>query len=197
MVANKIFHKKIEDGNTVQQIGFSDQVTFGDVVRFSTRYRVAKSFEGVILKDFSKATVDGYNALFRLFLSWSAFEQLLKITGAKQSDEEVARLFDSHESQKLCDSIRKYDKNNTLYLFIISQVNNSHKVEIEKHFAGREINSSYLASAIRHIFVHGQLTPHTNNTNPKSLVKICDKMSYFLLQVMNSEFDNIVTRANV
>lgn len=197
LTENKLFHNSIRNGKTVQQMGFSDKVSLNDVVRFASRYRVAKSFKGILLEGFSEATMKGYNALFKLFLSWSAFEQLLKITGLKQVDEEIAHLFDSYRSKDLCDLIRKYDKNNAFYSFIISQVNNAHKAEIEKYFTEQELNSSYLASAIRHIFAHGQLTPHANNTKPKDVIKICDAISEFLLQIMDKEFTNRITKADI
>lgn len=181
LTANKVFHYNIRNGKNVQQMGFSDKVYFSDVICFSSRYRVAKSFKGIILEGFGAVTLEGYNALFRLFLSWSTFEQLLKITGLKQTDAAIALLFDNYDSQQLCNLIKIYDTNNALYSFISSQVNNSHRIEIEKHFAGKELNSSYLAFAIRHIFAHGQLTPHINNANPKNVAKICEAISFFFV----------------
>jgi hypothetical protein len=101
-------------------------------------------------------------------------------------------LFDEHNAEELCKKIRKHDKDKAFYLFLSSQVNNSHKSEIEKLFGGKKLNASYLASAIRHIFAHGKLTPHANKSYPKRVVDMCDLISEFLLNLVDSEFSKRV-----
>ena len=188
LTARKKFHDAIKAGKTVQELDFSTLVSFEDVVRFCSRYRVAKSFKGVILEDFNHKTVEGYNALFKLFLAWSAFEQFLKLMGLPQNHTEIKQLFDEYDATTLCNKIKQYDKKDNFYLFLLSQVNGSHRVEIEKLLKGKALNSSYLASAIRHIFAHGQLTPHANKSRPRNVMRICDAISEFLLQIMDAEF---------
>jgi hypothetical protein len=78
---------------------------------------------------------------------------------------------------------------------ILTQTNSAHKAQIEKHFKGEDLNSSYLASAIRHIFAHGKLTPHANTSKPRNVVKICNAISDFLLLLMDTEFSNKVRPA--
>jgi hypothetical protein len=66
----------VREGRAPADIGLTCQQSA--LNRFSARYRVAHAFEGITMRGFSPATVDGYSALFRLFLTWSAFEQYLK-----------------------------------------------------------------------------------------------------------------------
>ncbi len=83
---------------------------------------------------------------------------------------------------------QKNDKVKAFYSFILSRLNNTHKAEIEKFFGDQELNSSYLASAVRHIFAHGKLSPHANHSQPKNTSKICDAISEFLLNIVDLEF---------
>jgi hypothetical protein len=182
------FYDAVRDGKTVQDMGFSDSVTRDDISRFATRYRVAKSFRGVLLEDFTQETIDGYTALFRLFLAWSAFEQLLELVGLQQRHEDTKKLFDTYDAPSLCQKLKSHDKDDTFFSFIQSQTNKVHHAEIEKHFKNQELNSSYLASAIRHIFAHGKLTPNANRSRPKKVVAMCDEITDFLLFIIDAEF---------
>lgn len=47
----------------------------GDVNRFGARFRLAKAFRGLNLEGYSSNTASGYDALTRVLLTWSAFEQ--------------------------------------------------------------------------------------------------------------------------
>lgn len=186
--STKIFFAALRSGKKPDDLGFSPKATKGDISRFISRYRVAEAFKGISLEGFSRVTTDGYSALLKLFLVWSSFEQFLDIVGWKQKDEIVKDLFDRHGADILCEQIRKYDRRNKFYLFVSSQVNDTHKSEIDKLFQDRELNSSYLASAIRHIFAHGKLTPHANKTYPQSAIAICNLISEFLLHLIDAEF---------
>jgi hypothetical protein len=188
LTSYKEFHDLLKIGKKPSELGCFKNISNADIIRFASRYRVAKSFKGVLLEDFSSETTDGYSGLFQLFLSWSTFEQFLMISGLKQNDNDIRELFDKYNAANLCDEIRAFDKGNVFYSFILSKVNNSHKSEIEKLFADKPLNSSYLASGIRHIFAHGLLTPHANGSQPKNVVKICKLISDFLLNIVDSEF---------
>lgn len=185
-------------GRTIQELGFSVEAEFKDVVRFASRYRVANSFKGVDLEGFSEKTIHGYNALFKLFLSWSAFEQWLKLVGLTNSDFKTKKLFDLYGASSLCEAIKEYDKGDAFYSFLLENVTKGkHREEIRKYLQGRDMNGSYLASAIRHIFAHGLLTPHARKAQPHNVAKICDEISTFLLGIMDSEFTKSVEGVNL
>ena len=57
-----------------------------DVNRFGARYRLASAFKGLNLGGYSDTTAQGYDALTRVTLAWSAFEALLKATGRTRHD---------------------------------------------------------------------------------------------------------------
>lgn len=191
LTSYKEFHDLLRLGKTPSDLGFSNSISAGDIIRFASRYKAAKSFQGIILEGFTSETTHGYSGLFKLFLCWSTFEQFLEICGLKQ--KQTTDLFDAYNAAALCEEIKAFDKGTAFYSFILSKVDKYHKSEIEKLFANQPLNSSYLASGIRHIFAHGYLSPHANGSQPKNVVKICNLISDFLLNIIDLEFSKQIS----
>jgi hypothetical protein len=164
-----------------------------DTFRFCQRYRVSKSFEGIQLAGYSPATTTGYSGLFKILLTWSAFETYLKISGQSQSG--CNALVASYDPEAAVEKIRAIDKGGKFYLFLAGQVNPKHQQELLKYFQEKPFNITYLASAVRHIFAHGSLTAHSNQTNPGTIKQIANVLRDFLLFVVDSEFTKHVDRA--
>lgn len=186
LTSYKEFHDLLRLGKKPLDLGFADNINAGDIVRFASRYRAAKSCQGVILEGFTDKTADGYSGLVKLMMCWSTFEQFLEIRGLNQQDSK--QLFDAYNAVNLCEQIRSYDSKKAFYSFIYERVKKSHKNEIDKLFANEDLNSSFLVSGIRHIFVHGYLTPHANGSQAKNVVKICYIISDFVLNIIDLEF---------
>jgi hypothetical protein len=171
-------------GPPPRAFGFLDDT--GEVNRFAARYRLARSFSSVTFDSYSSVTISGYEGLLRLFFVWSAFEQFLKITKRKQSSIESD--LHRYDTRKLLQLLRTADPGNRFLLFVHDRTNQSHKKHLKSYFTGQECNVTYLASAIRHVFVHGSLTPSADQTPPGNVKRICDLLSKFLLSVMDKEF---------
>ena len=60
-----------------------------DVNRFGARYRLARAFKGLDLDGYSVETKIGYEALTKVTLHWSAFEQLKKSINMEDTRELV------------------------------------------------------------------------------------------------------------
>lgn len=157
-----------------------------DVNRFSARFRAAACYRGVILEGYSEATAQGYSALCRILFTWSAFESFLKITNQKQVD--MRNCFEQYGGINVAASIKATDVDNIFYSFIYERVNPAHKSELDNYFNDDPCNIGYLASAIRHIFAHGWLTPNANQVDPRIAVSVCNQLCEFLILVMDSEF---------
>jgi len=166
------------------QFGF--QGSNGDVNRFGARFRAAAKFEGVLLGGYAQSTIAGYSALCRVLFVWSAFESFMSICGLEQRT--VGPLLDRHGALAVANDIRASDKGNAFYQFIQERVNAAHRTELQNYFNQDPCNVAYLASAIRHIFAHGSLTPNANQVEPATVVIVCNKLSDFLLRVMDREF---------
>ena len=66
-----------EQGDRVICLGFVG--TKFDFYRFANRFRLAAAFRGMRLDGFSEETVFGYDALTRVFFTWSAFERYAEL----------------------------------------------------------------------------------------------------------------------
>lgn len=169
---------------------FSFAAPAGDVSRFAARYRAAYCFQGITLDGYSQSTADGYGALTRVMFTWSAFETLLKIKGKHPKD--AATALERHGAKDLLAQIQALDKENKFYKFIYERVNDRHQKQLDNYFNGDPCNIAYLASAIRHIFAHGWLSPNADAVEPKAVVEICNLLCEFFLTFMDDEFSRIV-----
>ena len=186
------FRRLNKAGKTGLDLGFV--LPNDDTFRFCQRYRVAKSFESVVLSGYSAATSAGYSALFQILLTWSAFERFLKISGRTQN--RCGPLLAPYDPEDRVESIRAIDVGGNFYLFLAGQVDNkAHHEQLAKYLREEPFNITYLASAVRHIFAHGSLTAHANHTKPARIKQISKILCDFLLKVMDAEFTKHVDKA--
>jgi hypothetical protein len=159
----------------------------GDINRFGARYRVANAYKGVELRGYSGTTNQGYVELFRIMLVWSAFELFMDVVIAtKQAD--LTPIFVKHGLADIQAKIRAIDVNDLLFKFIYGRVKKQHKDELDNYFKDDPCNVAYLASAIRHVFAHGDLTPNSGGAEPEVVAEICRLISSSLMKMMNDEF---------
>ena len=170
--------------------GFRDNQ--GDINRFAARFRAANKFRGIVLEGYREDTANGYSALCQVMFTWSAFETFEKIAKLNRSD--ISEELEHFGAIEVLNQIRVIDKDNKFYQFIYERVNDRHKKELDSYFNQDSCNIIYLASAIRHIFAHGWLSPHANQADPKVVDRICHILSQFLLDFMDREFSSRVDK---
>ena len=177
------------DGHLAQNAGFA--VGNDEVFRFCNRYKVARAFRGIALEGYKATTVDGYSGLFRVMLMWSAFERFLKVVGQEQKTCQT--LLVVHEPRKFVDAVRNADTGARLFSFVRERTDNKTTKEQLDFFLGDlEFNPTYLASALRHIFAHGWLTPHAGGTDPEAVSRVCGFVFDFHMNVIDREFSRLV-----
>jgi hypothetical protein len=174
---------------SAENVGFP--VATGDLNRFASRYRLARSFKAISLADYTQSTVSGYGALFRVFLVWSAFELFLPVVGCTQQASDG--LIAPYDPKLVASKIVSLDPERRFYGFIYKRANIRHRAHVKACFTGASFNPTYLASAIRHIFAHGYLSPSVGEADPEAVCGICSALCDFLFQVMDTEFEK---RAN-
>ncbi|HSI21414.1 MAG TPA: hypothetical protein VK959_00200 [Methylophilaceae bacterium] len=92
----------------------------------------------------------------------------------------------------LLKAVRTTDSGDRFYKFIYDRVNDQHKQELDLYFKDDPCNVAYLASAIRHIFAHGWLTPSAGGGDAAQAVLICDMISEFVLSFLDHSFSNSI-----
>lgn len=170
------------------QFGFAADT--GDVNRFAARFRAAACFRGVTFDGYTAATAAGYSAFCRLLFTWSAFESFLHICSLDKRT--IGPTLDAHGALDAIARIRRSDAGDLFYRFIYDRVNAAHRRELDNFLRDDPCNVGYLASAIRHIFVHGSLTPNANQVDPESVSTVCNILCDFLIDVMDQEFGSHV-----
>lgn len=162
----------------------------GELNRFQSRYRLAKSFQGVTLDTYTNTTVAGYSALFRVFLSWTAFEKLLEVLGFAR--EQTVALIEPYDPRDIANAIREVPDHQGFLQFVRERVNPTHQTHIKCFLRDQPCDITYIASGIRHIFAHGTLTPHAGSASADPAKATCDLLCEFLFRVMDEEFGNRV-----
>lgn len=159
--------------------------------RFNARFRAATS--GIEVKGYrDESTGDGYSALLKIVLVWSAYEYFLECFDLNQNDS--GQLVEKSNATKQQQDIRNLDVGDKFFNFIKSKVNARHKRELESYFDGSPCNLVYLASAIRHAFTHGALTPNVDGVEARIVRDICVMLSETLLRIMDNKFTEFIRK---
>lgn len=168
--------------------------SFGNLARWSARFRFAKSFKALDLGDAysSSDTPQLYSAITRIFLVYSAFETYCRIIGLNPSNESQIKLLQDSQSQlEVIKIIRNLDPDYVVPKFLSRHLTGSNLKQMMCNFQnGEDINVSCLARCIRHVFAHGILTANSTGLSPKRFNEVSQVISDFLLNCMDCDFDN-------
>ena len=156
------------------------------VNRFHARYKFARSFKGIQLEGYSASTVNGYSALMRASLHWTAFELFKQAIHIKDTrDLIVLYPFDSHLT-----AIRSCVSNKPFFNVIRGHLKDTkQRAQIEAFSKGENISPLVLGKALRHIFLHGSLTPNAAGAAPSEVEIICEELCKYMVEVMDGEFE--------
>jgi hypothetical protein len=183
-----LFNDLIRSGHKPARMGLRG--TAGDVTRLSYRVRVAKAFRGLKLEGVAPRTTRGYDAFMKVFLTHSALEQYLTVTGQELKDIEAV-----HKSYLSADLIAEFfdsDRDGKLFEFLHRRLNRHLQERLTACKEKRCFNVGVISASIRHIFAHGHLAANANGINPDRVYHICQKLSDFLLEYIDSDFEHRV-----
>jgi hypothetical protein len=159
--------------------------------RFVYRYRLARSFDQIIAGGIGR-TLKGYNAIFKVFLTYTAYEQLLKgayglrIFGVKSVKNN--RIINEGIAAKL-------RSNNNLINVLIEYSNDGILVGQLVAFRNATNNDiTCVAYAIRNIFAHGDLTSTAIGLALKSQRTTLLDLADFLLDYCDLTFTKCVEK---
>lgn len=171
---------------------------FGQLARWSARFRLAKSFRAIDLGDeySGSDTPQLYTAITRIFLVYSAFEIYCDITCLNPNKEsQVKAIQDALSQQVTVKAIRDLDPENAVAIFLLQHLTGKKLKEVMCDFINnkeKEINVSFLAKCMRHVFAHGILTANAMGLSPKRFDQVSQTISDFLLSCMDKDFDERV-----
>jgi hypothetical protein len=128
--------------------------------------------------------VRGYSALFRVFLVWSAFEQLRRIAALPED----STLLGHYDGPSVDDAIRKVRDGDLFLRAVADELDKRLSKQMVAYLEGSSRNVLVVPRAVRHIFAHGQLTPHSGAGRVAASCEISDLVCQFLFRVMDGEF---------
>ena len=165
-------------------------INLADINRFATRYRLASGFKSLQVDGFSEKTetVDGYSAMFKVFLAYTALEQLHKASKEFKKQHLHQRFAKPHP--ELAQQLREAE---SILIFLNEHLESKYLKEKLKEFEDEKHDVClYVATGLRHAFSHGFMSAHAKNTSPKKTIDFCNILSEMLLKLADEEFSKIV-----
>ena len=161
------------------------------LIRFVYRYRLANSFSGIVADDIGKS-IKGYNTILKVFLTYTAYEQLLNsakglhVFGLLSIDTNFIL------NKPLADKLRN---NEELINFLIEHSVGSILIsQLSKFRNGKSDDVVCIAYAIRNVFSHGELTATAIGTRLARQRKVLDELADFLLAYCDENFTKCVEK---
>jgi len=165
--------------------------------RFIARYRLAKSFSHIEFDGYKDATVNAYNAIFHLFLSYSAVDILFK--GIKQN-REVSKYKKSIYSIKIKEEqLAQRLKLNTAFIeMLISNTTDETTAKELKIFQKdlSKTNMMAIARSCRHLTAHGEMSAAGSTAVNKKNAADLKMLSDLVLHAADNVFTDFVNAFN-
>jgi len=159
--------------------------------RFMYRYRMAKAFQTLVAKDVEKRTVDGYACGMKLFMAYSAYDEI-------RAAERILRKLDRNATHKykneiLAERIRSNDRMKDLLLETIAVEEDGLRVMLKKFYANKNNEIMIFASSLRHSFVHGDFTTARSGLTNKREIKTINDVTNVVLKLSDEIFSEIIS----
>lgn len=153
--------------------------------RFSFRYRLAESFEGLIAPDVGR-TLLGYDVITKVFLAYTAYEAIVKVARKLKLSSVLAINLNTIYDLNLAKRIRA---NNRLKTYLLSYPHEQGlSSKIQTFYSGSTHDVVCIAYALRNIFVHGDLTATAIGTETIAKRKLYMDLANRILDYCDSTF---------
>lgn len=164
-----------------------NHLNMSELNRFAARFRLAKSYEGLIMKDYPDASISAYGSVFGLFLTYSAFEELYK---ALNSPNKVIVDEWAINDEIIAQKLRKSPK---IITFIQEKVDSTKlRSRIQQFHDKEHDNILVIAQAVRHLVAHGIMSIHSGNVKPNTVQNFCDLLTHSVQEKTQLCFDELV-----
>lgn len=184
----KEYQKCLRTGLWHTRFGFHGEP--GKVNQLAARMGLAKSIGGIELTDYKPETAAAYVSVFRVFLSYSAFELFeVLMRGGEKARPNRAEQWSVARKPELVTTLLRHSRSRKLVEFLTRELSSTATREaLEALVEGRSDNVLFLAASMRHIFGHGAMTVHADGTAPGHLRKLADATSDHVLRIVDDEF---------
>lgn len=158
---------------------------------FAYRYRLAESFQEMIAPEVGK-TLSGYNVLTKVFLSYTAYESIVKASRSLRVKNvynyELNVIFDEPLAQRL-------RANTKLKEYLTSYRSESGlKNKLHNFFSASTHDVVCVAYALRNIFAHGDLTASSVGTETIAKRKLFTDLANVLLDYCDDRFTDCIDK---
>lgn len=164
----------------------------GTLNRFTARLRVAYLYDGLKIKGLSPETIRGYEALFSVFLSYTAFELLWTGMAEYYGEHSIAHErhnFELHDST--LESKLKENKKLEHYL-LHERLDDELSVKIHDFFCDHDSNLMPILAGIRNKVAHGHLSVAGVSADTKQNSEALWNASQLLVHATDDLFHSFV-----
>ena len=159
--------------------------------RFMYRYRMSKAFHTIVVKDVEKRTVDGYACGMKLFMAYSAYDEI-------RAAERILLKLDRNETHKyknemLAERIRSNELMKDLLLETIAVDEDGLRIMLKKFYASKNDEIMIFASSLRHSFVHGDFTAARAGLTNKTKIGVVNEVTDVVLKVSDDIFSAMLS----
>ena len=159
--------------------------------RFMYRYRMAKAFQTIVAEDVEKRTVDGYACGMKLFMAYSAYDEI------RAAERILLKLewnvTHKYKNEKLAERIRSNGLMKDLLLETIAVDEDGLKHMLKKFYANKNNEIMIFASSLRHSFVHGDFTTARSGLTNKREIQTINDVTNVVLNLSNEIFSEMIS----
>lgn len=151
--------------------------------KFRYRYRIARAFQSINAPDVDARTSDGYAVGIKLFLAYSAFNEIIAVRNLLPKVRAKHGKYIAHYDKKLADKIRENKELGEL-LKTSSAVNDKNlKLDVANFFSESNDDVMCIATAARNTFAHGIYTASGAGLKTKKRQNTFNELTNTLLEV--------------
>lgn len=162
------------------------------IYRFIARLRVAHLFGGIKINGLAPETIRGYEAMFSVFLSYTAFELFWAGLAEYYDDSSIEKekyRYELHDS-----AIEKKLKSNQKleHYLLHEKVDDQLSIRIHDFFGGYDSNLMPILSGLRNKVAHGHLSVAGITADTKVNSQAIWDASHLLVETTNDLFDSFI-----
>jgi|GEM_PF-2482718 len=162
-----------------------DQIRIARIARANARIRLASSFQGIILEDYSETSKNGYDAVLRLLLCYSAAEEVGVAIGTPVTRWRMLHIVLAPKLRALFKNAQSRtgsaEEDLLDYKPLMENISKSLKNKLTEFQADKTDDTRIAATVLRHLIAHGSLTLNSLQIRSKTSVDTINALSNELL----------------